>query len=102
LFPTSKKDYNPRNSHPYIWKITGYRLNDRGVGVWVAVGSRNCPDQLYGPPKLLSNGYQRLFPFGGRGGWRNSRSVKLTCHLQIVPRLRKCESIHPLLYAFMA
>jgi hypothetical protein len=48
---------------------TGYRLDDQGVGVRVSVRSRifssPChPDQLWGPPNLLSNGYWRLFPLG--------------------------------------
>jgi hypothetical protein len=48
---------------------TGYNPDDRGVGVQVLVGVRMftspcCPDQLWGPPNLLSNGYQRLFPRG--------------------------------------
>jgi hypothetical protein len=45
---------------------TGYGLDDRGVGVQVPVGSRiffspHHLDQLWGPPSLLSNGYQGLF-----------------------------------------
>jgi hypothetical protein len=45
---------------------TGYRLDDREVGVRVPVGSRiffspRRPDRLWGPPSLLSNGYRRLF-----------------------------------------
>jgi hypothetical protein len=41
---------------------TSYRLDDRGVGVRVPVGSRlsSSPDRsgrLWGPPNLLSNGY---------------------------------------------
>jgi hypothetical protein len=48
---------------------TGYGLDDRGFGVRVAVGARifsfpRCPDRLWGPPNLLSNGYEILFPPG--------------------------------------
>jgi hypothetical protein len=48
---------------------TGYRLNDRGVGVRVPIGSKifsspRHPDQLWSPTNLLSNGYQGLFPRG--------------------------------------
>jgi hypothetical protein len=42
--------------------VTGYGLDDRGIGVRVPVGSRifstpRRPDRLWGPPSLLSKGY---------------------------------------------
>jgi hypothetical protein len=60
------------------------------------VGSRifNSPclsDLLWGPPNLLSNGN------GGALSPRVKRpGVKLTTHLQLMPRSRKRGSIHPL------
>jgi hypothetical protein len=47
--------------------VTGYWLGDQGVRIRVLVGSRMftspCyPDRLWGPPNLLYNGYQGLFP----------------------------------------
>jgi hypothetical protein len=64
---------------------SGYGLDDVGVGVRVSVGSIfvsfACAEQFCGPPSLLYCGYRRLFPreLSGRG-------VKLTTHLQLVPR----------------
>jgi hypothetical protein len=77
---------------------TGYRLDDWGVGVRVLVGSRffsshHHPDQIWRPSNLLSNGYRGLFPGGKAAG-----TIKLTTHLQLVLRSRKCGSIHPLLH----
>jgi hypothetical protein len=82
---------------------TDYGLDDGGVGVRVPVGLRffsslRRSDRFWGPPSLLSNGYQGLFPRGESG-----RGVKLFIHFQLVSRSRKLGSIHPLPpYAFIA
>jgi hypothetical protein len=74
----------------------GYGLDDRVVVVRVLVRTRifsspQCPDRLWGPPSLLSNEHWWIFPRGC-----NISGVKLTTHLQLVPRSRECGSIHPL------
>jgi hypothetical protein len=90
------ESYGSRDSSVGI--ATSYGLDDRGVGVRVPVGSRifsspRRPDRLWVPPNLLSSGYRGLF----HRGW-SGRGVKLTTHLQLVLRSRKCGSIHPLPY----
>jgi hypothetical protein len=75
-----------------------YWLDDQGFVLRVPMGSRifTSPcrsDRLWGLPNHLSNWYCGLFPrrWSGRG-------VKLTTHLQLVPRSRKRGSIQPLPY----
>jgi hypothetical protein len=46
---------------------TGYGLDDQGVGVLIPVGSRiffspRRPNRLWGPPRLLFNGYRGDLP----------------------------------------
>jgi hypothetical protein len=66
---------------------TSYGLDDWGIGVRVSLRARF----LSSPQHPAYNGYRGLFPRMQRG-----RCVKLTAHLQLVPRSRKRGSIHPL------
>jgi hypothetical protein len=76
------------------WMIGG---SNPGRG-WEFFSSPPCPERLWSPPILLSKGYQGLF----RWGW-NGRGVKLTTHLQLVPRSRMSGAISPLpQYVFIA
>jgi membrane-associated phospholipid phosphatase len=93
---------NCRSRGSAVGIATGYGLDDRGVGVRVPVGSRIfssplCPDRLWGLPNDHSKGYGGgSFP-GGKavGAW----SWPLTSNYC---RWRKCPSIHPPPYAFLA
>jgi hypothetical protein len=52
-------------------------------------------NRLWGPPNLLSNGYQMLF-HPGHSEW----GVKLNTHLYLVPRLRMRGAVSPLPHIF--
>jgi hypothetical protein len=74
-----------RSRNSVVGIATSYERDEQGVGVRVSVGSNilsspNCPDRLWGPHNLLSNGYLGLFPRE-----QNGRGVKLTTYLQLVP-----------------
>jgi hypothetical protein len=82
--------YTPRSRHSVVGIATGYRLDDRGAGIRVPVGSSIFsfpprPDQVWCPPTLLSSDYQG----------QSSRGVKMTTHLQPVPRSIKRGTMHP-------
>jgi hypothetical protein len=90
-----RKILSPPGRDSAVGIATGYGLDDRGVGVRDPVGSRifssPSPDRLWCPPNVLSNGYRGLFSPGVK------RQVREADHsLQLVPRSRKCGSIHPL------
>jgi hypothetical protein len=77
---------------------TGYGPDGRGVGVRVQEGTRffSSPrrrDRFWSLPSLLHNSYRRIFPWGQSG-----RVVKLTTHLQLVPRKTILGSVHSLFH----
>jgi hypothetical protein len=62
-----------RSRDSVVGIATGYRLDDRGVGVPVIVGSRifsspRPPGMLWRPLNLLSIGYRGFFPGGKVAG----------------------------------
>jgi hypothetical protein len=62
----------------------GYGLDDQGFESRQGLGIflfTTTPRPAQGSPSHLSNGYQRLFPWGYSG-----RVMKLITHLHLVPR----------------
>ena len=80
--------------YPWISKSVmrlDYIIGDHpGMGR-IFVSSLKLSHRLWGPRNLLFSEYR--VPSG--------RSVKMTIHLHLVPRVRKCGTITPLPYAFM-
>jgi hypothetical protein len=76
VMPDSNTPYlvvpkTPQNRDSVVSIVTSYRLNNLGVRVRIPVGSRifsspSRPGRLWGPPNLLSNGYQGSFVGGDR------------------------------------
>jgi hypothetical protein len=92
IYPHHSSKYHK----PHLNSQYSYRLDDRGVGVRVLVRSliftsSYRPDRLSGPPNLQSNGKRGPLPQRKR-----AQALKLTTHVQLVPRRRKRGSIGPL------
>jgi hypothetical protein len=80
---------------------TSYGLDDRGVGVRVPVGSRIFSKSSR--PALGSTQTPIQWVRGALSQWESGWGVKLTTHLQLVPRSRKMWIYtSPPPYAFMA
>jgi hypothetical protein len=77
--------------------VSDYRLDDRATRVHSKAQAKDvsfglCPDQLWGPPSLLSSRYQQVLS----PGVKCSQGVMLTTHPHLVPRSKMSRSILPL------
>jgi hypothetical protein len=76
-----------RSRDSVVGIATGYGQDGQGVGIRVPVGeiifsSPRLPDGLWGPPNLLSNGYQWLFPGGKAAGTQSWPLTSSLCRGQ--------------------
>jgi hypothetical protein len=91
-----RKERNPIAPWAMGWTIGVLRFDSQRGWEFFSLPPRQ--EWLWGPPSLISNGYQRLFPWG-----QNGRGVNLTTHLHLVLRSKNewsCASTPQ--YAFMA
>jgi hypothetical protein len=81
-------------SYSVVGIVTGYGLDDWGVKVQVPVGSRMFSTSSR--PVLRPAQYPIQWVPGALSPEIKRPGVKLTTHLQLMSRSRKCGSIHPL------
>jgi hypothetical protein len=87
-----------KSAHSCSWYSTclwagwqrGQDSSPVGARIWTSLYR---PNRLWGPSNLLSNGCGGAHSPSRGGG--TGRGMKLTTHLQLVPRSRKRGSIHP-------
>jgi hypothetical protein len=84
-----------------VTKVNGYGVDEQGffldrAGILFIIA---VPRSGVGLTHLLSTGYRELFPL-----WKSGRSLKLTRHLHLVPRLKMLQLYFhaPILYQIAA